>query len=237
MERGPEEQRDGSPRGRSGSGSPGEATGRRAVRTPVLAVAVVLGLVVVAGVGWLTWQVRVQVVGVARVMRSETVVLGDSITRMSADEVKAATGAEVIAFNSARWVDLVPSAESVARRGHRAPDRVGILLGTNDVFAFDADDAAVDEVLEPLSDVPCVVVLEVPWEGWPGGRLNHRLREEAEGRSNVVVDTRWKVRVIENLRRENGSLLEGDFVHPSPEGRRALAQAFDEAFSERCPDL
>ncbi|MEZ5383446.1 MAG: SGNH/GDSL hydrolase family protein [Microthrixaceae bacterium] len=196
----------------------------------VVAPAMLMVVIIAAGLGWIG----------GRLMApsgdgEDTVVFGDSVTHLASEEIAAAAGAEVVAFDGVRWADMVPAVELTLQLLPRTPRRVGVLIGSNDVLTLAIDEAQVDGVLDQLSDVDCVVVMELPKTfGGFHRQMNRRLRDAVAERPNMVTDDRWRVAADRNLEDEDGSLFEEDKIHPKPAGQQLLAEAYQGALDEHC---
>ena len=205
----------------------------RGVSKPVAALAVVMAALIVGAVAWAV--IRTTSSSGSTATEAETVVLGDSIAVMSSEELVEATDAQVVAFNGARWADLGPAVGRTLAERQSPPKRVAVLLGTNDVLALSVSTVEVAPVLDPLEDVPCVVVFELPGgSGWTVPTLNERLRDEADGRPNVEVDDEWARLANRNRDEEAASWFEDDGIHPAAEGQERLASAVASGLDRHC---
>ncbi|MEZ5383445.1 MAG: hypothetical protein R2754_16805 [Microthrixaceae bacterium] len=192
---------------------------------PVLILVVVAAatavILVVAGIG--PWE------------RPPTLVIGDSVTNLSRDEIEDTTGALVNAKNGYTWSAMAPKVRGVLDLVEEPPERVGVLLGYNDVLNGELDQADPPAVLDQLTDVDCVVVLELPkiWARDVDAH-NELLRELSVTYPNVSVDDGWATRINENLA-DDASLLQKDLVHPDgARAHQALADAYQRAFERHC---
>jgi len=173
--------------------------------------------------------------GIAPWQRPSTLVIGDSVTNLSRHEIEDTTGALVNAKNGYTWAGMAPKVRGVLHLVDEKPERVGVLLGYNDVLNGALDQADPPAVLDQLTDVDCVVVLELPkiW-GRDVDAHNDLLRELSGKYPNVSVDGGWATRVNENLA-DDASLLQEDLVHPNGKrGHQALADAYQRAFERHC---
>lgn len=201
-----------------------------------LKVAVVAAVMAVMFLGAVAW-LGLQLVGGTdpEEAASSTVVFGDSITTLSADEIVAETGADVVAYNGAKWVDVGPAVERTLAEADDPPERAGVLLGTNDVLDLTMGLTDFDAVLDPLEAVPCVVVLELPKTvGGLSRGFNDAMRTEVARRPDMVTDDGWSGLATRNLERNAGSWFDEDKVHPNATGQRELAKSYASALDRHC---
>ena len=164
-----------------------------------------------------------------------TVVFGDSVTNLSSTEITAETGAMVVAYDGAKWADLGPAVGATLADLDQPPERVGVLLGANDVIDLTMALAAFAPVLDSLAGVPCVVVLELPKTlGGLSRGLNKAIRVEVAKRPNMTVDDHWSVLATANLEQHDGSWFEEDKIHPNAEGQRQLAKSYASTLDRHC---
>lgn len=167
-----------------------------------------------------------------------TLIVGDSVTNLSRVEVGATTGAKIDADNGHTWAQMAPKvrgALAVMKADGGAPDRVGVLLGYNDVLKHQQDLGATSAVLDEFSDVPCVVVLKLPnLYGEDEATYNDQVQAIVDELPNTHADDGWAKVINKNLD-EDATMLEADLVHPkTAEARQALADSFQRAFDRLC---
>lgn len=207
----------------------------RGISVRVAGIAVVMAVIIVAGLVWVGRSVSgYGADGVAERGQADTLVLGDSITLLAAEEIGAATGAHVVAFNGAKWADVGPAVDRTFAERESPPRRVGVLLGANDVLALQVESADFDAVLGRMEDVPCVVVMEVP-KTFLGlhRQLNALMRAAVARYPNATTDNQWAVLANRNLEQGDGSWFADD-IHPNDLGRRELAAAYASALDRHC---
>lgn len=214
----------------------------RAPRVWVLvaaAVAVVVGGVVLAGGGD----------DDATPVGPEVVLVGDSVTYSSAGAINerfAPVTPQFVARPGYTTADLLP----LVRKALAASDtpaarrqRVGVLVGYNDIRLRRLDTSALPALVRETSRFRCAVWLTLPAR--PGGevstgdfvpsklvdRWNQRLADEIRRYPNVHLDRRWAEAVTAAPASE---LLRADGVHPVAAGQDALALAYDDALRDAC---
>jgi hypothetical protein len=200
-------------------------------RRNIVGVVLVILVVVVVGAG-------LAIAGMGPWATPLTLVVGDSVTNLSRVEIEATTGARVDAQNGYTWAEMAPKVRgslAVMKSERGVPERVGVLLGYNDVLTDRQDLEATRTVLEEFSDVPCVVVLTLPklWNRDAAG-YNAEVRAIVDDLPNTSTDDGWARFVNDNL--DNGAaLLEADLVHPKPgAARQAVADSYQQAFDRHC---
>lgn len=206
---------------------------KRERSAPVAGVAAALAVTV-----GLTWGVQACSDGTleadAGTDAPSTVILGDSITRLSASEIVAATGGQVVAFNGATWGDMGPAMQRTFPGLKELPQRAAVLLGANDVLeqTVNATDFG---LLDSLAEVPCVVILDMPTTlGGLQNSLNAAMHAEVEEHPNMTNDDEWSVLANRNLEDDDGSWFEPDRIHPNVRGRKELAAAYASALDRHC---
>ena len=224
------------------------ATVRRLVTGPsgsarLLAVAaVVLTVVAVAGIA-------VTIGRDEELEQRPTLVVGDSVTFLSVlpiTEVLGEGSSQIVARPGYRSIDLLPILRTELVRPDSPAadrDRAVFLVGYNDVQRSTVDADALTAMVRESERFACAVWLELPAR--PGGepadnaaflpedvdRWNERLRAEAEGRDAVHVSDAWAAEVEAD---DGGGLVQGDGVHPTGAGSRALADAMAAAIVDVC---
>ena len=163
-----------------------------------------------------------------------TVVFGDSITRLAAEDIAAETGAEVVAYDRAKWADLGPAVEAKLAERVEPPERAAVLLGANDVIELSMTSTDFAAVLDPLAGVPCVVVLELPQTFFGSQSFNEAMRAEVAKRPNAVTDDEWSALATSMVDQDNGTWFEEDKVHPNAEGQQQLAKSYASALDRHC---
>ena len=187
-----------------------------------------VGVVVVAVVG-------LAVAGIGWFAGPTTLVVGDSVTNLSRTEIEATTGATVNAQNGYTWAQMAPKVRGVLTVMGETPDRVGVLLGYNDVLKDQQDLEATRTVLEEFGDVDCVVVLKLPLLfNRDVEAYNEKVQAIADELPNVSTDDGWAQVINANLDAD-ADMLAADLVHPdTEEAQQALADSYEEAFDRAC---
>lgn len=175
-------------------------------------------------------------------------VFGDSITSLGANVMEEQLGGEysldIDGVFGATIADRLAAASEAAATG---PDQVVINLGTNDVVHGAAIDAAardLDAMVGLFGDADCVHVVtlntNVTVDGErftePAEELNRAIEALSEAHPNVDV-VRWDL--IQQAAVDDGggsTALTSDGVHPTDEGQRLLAEAYDDALGS-CPRI
>lgn len=191
----------------------------------IVVVGVVLAAMAVAEIG--PWS------------KPATLVVGDSVTNLSRDEIEAKIGAKVDAQSGYTWAQMAPKVRgvlTVMRADGESPERVGVLLGYNDVLKDQQNLEATRTVLEEFSEVPCVVVLKLPkLFNRDEATYNDEVQAIVDELPNTHTDDGWAKVINADLARDQQQLLEADLVHPrNAEARRALADSYAEAFDRHC---
>lgn len=164
----------------------------------------------------------------------DVVIIGDSVTHMSADQIERAVGAEgleILAAPGYRSTDLLPVLQrAVDERGGPGAERLekaAFLVGYNDVLGDALDENVLAEMVELSSEFECAVWLSLP-TGF-GDRTDDILGAEVDRHASVHLDHRWAEAV-----EADRNLLTDDGVHPTEAGMRKLAEAYRDALNERC---
>lgn len=200
----------------------------RSARPAWVLVAVVAAVVAVAVGG----------MAVARVgpfAQPSILIVGDSVTNLSRAEIEATTGAKVYAKNRHTWAQIAPKARGARTIMGQTPDRVGVLLGYNDVLLDEKDLDATRTVLDDFSDVECVVVLQLPMLfGKDVDAYNRQVQAIVDELPNTSTDDGWAKVINANLD-DNADMVQADLVHPrGHRTRQALADSYQEAFDRHC---
>lgn len=189
------------------------------------------GVVVVAAVG-------VSALAVARIgpfADPVTLVVGDSVTNLSRIEIEETTGAKVVAQNRQTWALMAPRVRGAMSMMGTTPDRVGVLLGYNDVLLDAQDLGATEAVLDEFSDVECVVVLTLPkLFNRDVAAYNAQVQAIVDGLPNTMTDDGWANVINDNLA-VGADLVEADLVHPKKgRAKQMLADSYRDAFDRHC---
>lgn len=176
--------------------------------------------------------------------RPETMVVGDSVTALAAQDLNGIYGPDrlqIVARWGFRTDQLLPLLrEGEGRAGRR---RVALLVGYNDVFERTVDTAALPEMIKETSRFRCAVWMTLPSRS--GGdappktaydrelvrRWNARLTTEADRYQNVHIARDWE-RLIDQS--TGTRLIEDRGVHPEPPGRLKLAAIYRRALDRAC---
>lgn len=204
-------------------------------------IAIIVALVVLGTfVAWRTLPERHQ---------SDVLVIGDSVTFLSAGAIEGELGREHVQFvakpgySSTRLLPLVDDAMKMQDVPAASREQVAVLVGYNDVRKREVGTAELPELVEAASRFSCGIFLTLPAR--PGGKdatnpaadsdqfdvWNVRLRKEVAKYPNLHVATDWQDSVTQA---PVGSLLEGDGVHPNEEGKDVLASAYRRALDREC---
>ena len=168
---------------------------------------------------------------------AEVVVIGDSVTDASAEEIVAAMAdreVEVLGRPGYRTDELLPVAEeALAGDG---PAIAVVMAGYNDVWQGRDREAPVAELVEAVAGADCAVWVLVPTEGpWDRGRaraLERRVQEAAE-ETGVAIETGWRD-AVDATEVPDPGLVVPDGVHPSEAGQRKLAEVMAAAVDRWC---
>ncbi|QYG93658.1 SGNH/GDSL hydrolase family protein [Iamia sp. SCSIO 61187] len=172
--------------------------------------------------------------------QADVVVLGDSVTLQSAQEIVAALGGRavsVIGLSGYRIDELLPTVED-ALGGEDRPAVAVVMAGYNDVWQGVEEDAPVDEVVDLMAGVDCAVWVLIPTEGaWDrerGEAFDARVRETA-GAAGVHVATAWRDAVDAGAGDTPAAeLVAPDLVHPTVAGRQRIAEVMAAAVERSC---
>lgn len=169
-----------------------------------------------------------------------TAVLGDSVTSLSATEIREALGGEdrvdLAGLFGYRTDSMLETAHRII--GEADPPAALVLTGHNDVTQeIDTDDAVV-EVMDLLAGVDCGIWLLMPTKGkWDVERalaFNQRAEALAEDRG-VEVETAWRDAVDDtDGPQPDPTLITDDLVHPTDAGSARLAEVMADAVRTRC---
>lgn len=165
------------------------------------------------------------------------VLIGDSLTVLTTDEVAAGAKPEFHIETNAEWgvridEELDPASEIAADD----PDQVIINLGTNNVLQhYDTVSSGEDlsTLIDQFADARCVHLVTINEQIRHNGEdfsavaaaLNEEIRRIAARQLNTdVID--WNKIVVDNA--ANG-IIDDDTVHPNPAGVALLADAYVQA--------
>lgn len=172
--------------------------------------------------------------------RADVVVIGDSVTDQSSEEIVAAMGereVSVIGLSGYRTDELLPTIEDALAPADR-PTVAVVMSGYNDLMQRVEEDAPVDEAMGLLSEVDCAIWVAVPtkglWEQERAEAFDRRVRDAAED-EGVVVETAWRDAVDDtDGPAPSTELASWDKVHPSPAGRQELGRVMADAVDGAC---
>lgn len=229
-------------------------TGERRRTAPVLVaaptvVAVVIVVIVAVVAGALWWSGRDD--------RPDVLVVGDSVSYLSASPIEARLGAAHVQFATKPGFtteQILP----VARDAAALPGEPGasrevalVLIGYNDIFLEVTDDSPLDELVGFAEEFRCTVWLTLPER--PGGepspssgvptpaieRWNDQLAGAVADHPTIHLATDWQD-AIEAAPAPGADgtgsapALEDDAVHPTAVGSELLAAAADAAIARHC---
>jgi hypothetical protein len=196
-------------------------------------VAVVLVLLLVAGGLW--WWLRPAPVA------QNVVFVGDSVTFMSLDDLKAAVGTkhpELIARIGYRSSDIYPLFEKQVRalRADNKPlKQAVVLIGYNDVLKGPVTNPGLGKLMDLANQFDCAVwftIPPVPLRDQLTDEWNTRVREAAKSHHNVHVVDDWRNVV---MHAKAGELItRKDGVHPTKAGAARLTKVFETAIHHAC---
>lgn len=166
---------------------------------------------------------------------STTLIVGDSVTNLSRVQVEDTTGATVNAQNGYTWAQMAPKVRGVLSVMGETPDRVGVLLGYNDVLQEKQDLEATTTVLGEFSDVECVVVMQLPkLFNHDVDAYNDKVQAIVDELPNASTDDGW-AKVANGYLDNDAEMLAADLVHPNTdEAKQAVADSYVEAFDRLC---
>ncbi|MGK2947231.1 MAG: SGNH/GDSL hydrolase family protein [Acidimicrobiales bacterium] len=205
-------------------------------RVPIIAVVAVAVLAIAAGT--YLWQRTT----------SRVLVVGDSVTFLSAPEIRDALGRrtalEIIAEPGYTSSDLLPlAAEAVERRADDGPiaGAMVVLVGYNDVAGGEGDSDGLPQLIElsaryecaiwltlPSLDIEPVVDIVPPAEAV---RWNERTEALVAEHDNLHLVTAWAEAVNASAPEE---LLSEDALHPHGVGAEVLGDVMADAVAEHC---
>lgn len=205
-------------------------------RTQVIALAAIAACVVA-------------VVGVVAVLRArdpargpQVLVVGDSVTYMSADPVKGAfdwtDNVDVQGRPGYRTDQLVPVA--LRQIDQVDPDTLVILTGYNDLTQRVDTSEAVGQLMDISAQESCAVWVLLPTKGKfdteAAQAFNDRIALLAEGHPNVHLAPGWRDAVDGGDGPEpDPELVSDDRIHPTePGGTERLAEVVEEAAHSEC---
>lgn len=180
----------------------------------------------------------------------ELFIIGDSVTQMSEDEIQdefVHTPLEFVAFPGYSSTMLLPDVvDAMGAPGDpaHARQRVGVLVGYNDVRLREVDTPSLKKMVDLTAEFECGVWLTLPAR--PGGvdnenefalsplvdEWNLRVQAEVERHENLHLSDAW-AKAVTNA--PKGDVLRKDGVHPNAAGRVLLAQIYRDALDEYCP--
>lgn len=172
--------------------------------------------------------------------QAEVVVIGDSVTLQSTEEIVAAMAGRtvsVIGLSGYRTDELLPTVEDVLG-GDDRPAAAVVMAGHNDLWQGLEGEAPVDEVVDLMAGVDCAVWVLIPtkgvWDRERGEDFDARVRETAE-EAGVHVATAWRDAVDAGEGDDPvAELVSPDRVHPTVAGRQLLAEVMAAAVEGSC---
>lgn len=167
-------------------------------------------------------------------VEGDVLIIGDSVTFMSADPIKSKVGTEglqIMATPGHRSTDLLPILQSAvdARGGPESDglEKAAFLVGYNDVLDDVIEENVLAEMVELSSHFDCAVWLALP--GGFGDATDEILRTEVDRYDTVHLDSGWAEAV-----EADRSLLKEDGVHPTGKGTDKLGDIYHSALHEWC---
>jgi hypothetical protein len=205
----------------------------------VVAALVVAALAVVVGAVWWTGRDR----------RPDVLVVGDSVSYLSASRLEARLGASHVqfatkpGFTTEQILPVAREAASIDGEPGAARDVAVVLIGYNDIFLDVTGESPLDELVAFADEFRCTVWLTLPER--PGGepsastgvptpaieRWNEQLADAVAGHPTVHLDDGWQ-QAIEAA--PPSEVLEPDAIHPTDVGSQALADAAGAAIDRHC---
>jgi len=180
--------------------------------------------------------------------RPDTLVVGDSVTYLSAGPIQTQLGpsqVQLIGLPGYRSLDIYPYVQKALDQ-HSGPSasrqRAIFLVGYNDVMRRSVDSVALAPMLKQANSFECSVWLSLPVR--PGGARsaeprydpdratawNARVADLAPAYPHVHVSDRWANAVDA----PGEMLLQVDGVHPNAAGQQQLAQEMSAALDTAC---
>jgi hypothetical protein len=164
-------------------------------------------------------------------------VVGDSVTRLAADQLREKMSWAEAVDIKARDGDRTDQLLAAARRGVDASPDIGIFMpGYNDILQNRAETDALAAMIALAAEVECSVWLLIPEDGgYSTSQVrtwNQRVRAAADKHSSLHVERDWKRLVERSPSFTFVSQL--DAVHPNKQGREAVAEVMSTAAQRRC---
>jgi len=180
--------------------------------------------------------------------RPDTLVVGDSVTFLSATPIQQRLGAshvQLIALPGYRSLDIYPHVKDVLDQ-HRGPSgsrkRSIFLVGYNDVMRNTVDSDVLGAMLKQADGFECSVWLTLPVR--PGGaraqeprydpdratQWNERVVRLAKAYPHVHVSDAW----ADAVEAKGAHLLQADGVHPNADGQQRLGDVMRSSLDDAC---
>lgn len=175
--------------------------------------------------------------------RGDVVVIGDSVTDQSDDQILDALDgrdASVIGLSGYRTDQLLPVVEETLG-GDVRPAVAVVLAGYNDVWQGRDEEAVVEELVDVMAGVDCAIWVLIPttgpWDRLRAEELNGRTRAAARA-AGVHVETGWQEAVDDGPDGDgpgpDPALVVADQVHPSEAGKQKVAEVVAKAVDRFC---
>lgn len=201
------------------------------------------------GRAWVSWVVGASALIVLAVLLvkitdedvTRVSMVGDSVTYLSTPYIGEALSwidrVAVKGHPGYRTDQLVPVAEEQVADD---PDVLVLLTGYNDVLQEHDPEAGLRDLVDVVSEVPCVVWMLVPVKGdYDPARMeayNARLEELTRSVPTIHLSPLWRDVVDATEGPDpDPELISNDRVHPLGAGGEALARSVDRAVRDLCP--
>jgi hypothetical protein len=165
-------------------------------------------------------------------------VVGDSVTRLSREEIRMEMGwagtVDVWAHDGFRTDELLATTIDGV---DAEPDLAVVMPGYNDILQENVETDALGQMVDTIARVPCAVWMLIP-EDDSGYRTelvrrwNERVREAVGDHESIHLSSAWDELV--SVSADFTYLSEFDAVHPNDRGQQAIAQAMATAADHEC---
>ena len=181
--------------------------------------------------------------GASAATRPRVVAIGDSITHLSAPEIRAELGAHYqvdIQAHSGKMIGQMLPALRAAMNSH--PFAVIENLGTNDAIQFRAHfdwKQNWNQLISLTRNTPCVVLTTINSAadyyggGTIGTQINAAITSLVAKDPGKYKEVDWNGFLLRRVHTTLGTYLSGDLIHPLPAGRQEIA-SLDNAALAQC---